>query len=416
MNNNKKNIVWNTLGTGINAFNSLFFMIIVTRLNGIEEAGIFTYAFSMSLVFNIIGTYYGRVYQVTDNNKFSDSDYFWNKIITCILMLIISLLFILFNGYSGKKFIIIFLLCLFRTFESFAEVLYAYYQKNNELYKVGISLVIKNVLGLIIFFIINYFTKNLILSIILLIINYLLIMLLYDFRVIKNLNIKLNNINKKNIFSILKDGFIPFILAFLIQILINIPRYIIDLKTTEELNTIWGILIMPASIMILIGQFCLFPFLNELTKLYEFSQIKLYLKKVFNISLFIFLFGLIGVIGAYFLGIPIFNFIYNIDLSDYKISLVIVIIGAVFYGIQNILYNLLIAMRKMKLQIIIYSLFIIYALILFSYFISKSKLSGACIAYLIVMITLLIVYIFLFLRYSLKEEKNDKNKCNSSGL
>ena len=31
----RKNFIWNVLGTGLNAFNSLFFMIIVTRINGI---------------------------------------------------------------------------------------------------------------------------------------------------------------------------------------------------------------------------------------------------------------------------------------------------------------------------------------------------------------------------------------------
>ena len=33
----KKNFIWNTLGTGLNAFNSLFFMIIATRVNGVDK-------------------------------------------------------------------------------------------------------------------------------------------------------------------------------------------------------------------------------------------------------------------------------------------------------------------------------------------------------------------------------------------
>ncbi len=42
----RKNFIWNTLGTGFNAFNSLFFMIIATRVNGVSQAGIFSIAFS----------------------------------------------------------------------------------------------------------------------------------------------------------------------------------------------------------------------------------------------------------------------------------------------------------------------------------------------------------------------------------
>ena len=64
--NFKSNFIWNILGTGLNAFNSLFFMICVTRINKTTNAGIFTLAFSTACILNVIGTYAGRVYQVTD--------------------------------------------------------------------------------------------------------------------------------------------------------------------------------------------------------------------------------------------------------------------------------------------------------------------------------------------------------------
>ena len=48
----RKNFIWNTLGTGLNAFNSLFFMIAVTRLNGIDDAGIFSIALNYPIILN----------------------------------------------------------------------------------------------------------------------------------------------------------------------------------------------------------------------------------------------------------------------------------------------------------------------------------------------------------------------------
>ena len=44
------------LGTGFNSFNSLFLMIIVTRLNGIKDAGIFTLGFSTACILFVIGS------------------------------------------------------------------------------------------------------------------------------------------------------------------------------------------------------------------------------------------------------------------------------------------------------------------------------------------------------------------------
>ena len=45
--NLKLNAIWNTLGITVNSFNSLFFLIIINRVNGVEIAGIFSFAFSI---------------------------------------------------------------------------------------------------------------------------------------------------------------------------------------------------------------------------------------------------------------------------------------------------------------------------------------------------------------------------------
>ena len=46
MKNLKKNTIWNIVGTTLNAFVSLVLMVAVTRINGINDAGIFTFSFS----------------------------------------------------------------------------------------------------------------------------------------------------------------------------------------------------------------------------------------------------------------------------------------------------------------------------------------------------------------------------------
>ena len=91
----KKNFIWNIIGTGFNAFNSLLFMIIVTRINGINDAGIFTLAFSTACITYVIGIYAGRIYQVTEPDKtISDKDYIINRRITTIIMIIMTIIFI----------------------------------------------------------------------------------------------------------------------------------------------------------------------------------------------------------------------------------------------------------------------------------------------------------------------------------
>ena len=67
--NLKLNAIWNTLGITVNSFNSLFFLIIINRVNGVEIAGIFSFAFSIACLLFIVGIYAGRTYQVSDINE-----------------------------------------------------------------------------------------------------------------------------------------------------------------------------------------------------------------------------------------------------------------------------------------------------------------------------------------------------------
>ena len=108
MNNNfKKNTIWNMIGTGINAFASLIFMIIVTRINGVYDAGTFTFAFTSATLFNIIGIYAGRIYQVTDTRKISNKEYIVNRTITCVIMMGMIIVFLAIKEYEKYKIITI---------------------------------------------------------------------------------------------------------------------------------------------------------------------------------------------------------------------------------------------------------------------------------------------------------------------
>lgn len=408
--NVKKDFIFNTIGTGINAFNSLFFMIIATRINGVSDAGIFTFAFSTAALFQIIGVYSGRIYQITDNTKATNEDYLVNKVITCVIMFVVSILFILLRGYTGKKMLVILILCIYRTLEAFSEVIYAYFQKNYELYKVGISLVLKNVLGLIVFLTINIFTRNLIYSTLGLVLNYILIMLSYDFKIFRNNFIKLRNINLNNQKKIFSLGFSTFLLSFLLMYIVNIPRYVIDFKMSDASSSIFGILIMPASVVVLIAQFILHPFLMKINDFLIHKDYKNLKKNVMNICLVTSVFGIFATFIAYLIGIPILEFIYGISLKKYLMALIVVLIGATLYGVVSILSNILVAMRIASKQIIISFVVSIFSLFISICFINSLGVNGACYGYTITMLLDIILYIVLF---AITEKKLEKGKIKN---
>ena len=101
----RKNFIWNTIGTILFGFTSLFFLIIITRINGVDDAGIYSYAFANASIFATIGFFAGRTFQVTErNNKISDADYLYNHLTTFFIMMFCALLFCLISRASMAKF------------------------------------------------------------------------------------------------------------------------------------------------------------------------------------------------------------------------------------------------------------------------------------------------------------------------
>ena len=157
-----KNFIWNSLGTGINSFNSLFFLIIVTRVNDIQTAGIFSIAYATATILYTLAMYSGRLCQVTDiKNKIKDKDYIVTRIITCIIMIIGGTVFLVIKQYSGFKTTIFALLAIFKGLEAFSDILYGVMQKNDLLYKSGQSLSLKGFIGIAGFLIVDLITRDL---------------------------------------------------------------------------------------------------------------------------------------------------------------------------------------------------------------------------------------------------------------
>lgn len=405
----RKNFIWNLVGTTFNAFNSLFYMIIVTRINGIKNAGIFSIAFATACILYIIGIYAGRIYQVTENDKkITDKDYIISRVISCLLMLIIGLLFIFIRGYNFYKSIIFILLILYKLLESFSEVLYAIMQKNNLLYKVGISLFLKSIFSLLLFLITDLITNNLYISCISILIVNILFIIFYDFIVLNKIEYERFKYSKESIIKIYTNGFFTFAIAFLGLYITNVSKYIIDILLTEDIQAIFAIIIMPATIVSLLAQFLIHPILNDIFELYKLKKFKEFKQMLCKIILSLFTCGLLCSIIGYFLGIPILEIIYGINLKKYSIHLFFVILSATFYTMAGIISPFLITMRYTKVQFVYNLICVILQTILTYILVLKCGFNGAIISYCIVMILYFIFFYFIAIKIINKVEKQER--------
>ncbi len=405
-----KNVVWNIIGTSLNALISLMLMVIVTRVNGEDSAGVYAYAFSVSLVFYFIGVYYGRVYQVSDTSDCTDGDYLITKACTCLCMIVVSLGFVFFNNYDGYKNGCILLFCTYKCVEAFTECIYGIIQRKDELYKVGISFSIKSILVVGSFWFIDLLTHNLLLSATSIIVSYLIVFLVYDVRNVKQIDTDLSSRRLRRI-CIYRNGFYPFAISILSAYLINASKYAINYRLTNVDQTIYGILIMPSTVILLFVQYILQPYINKISYLYEngvYSEIRKTVKK-FMIAIGIV--SLVGVTVSATIGIPILEIIYGVYLHDYRLHLIIIMIGAGMFGIANILSYILITMRKNRAQTVMLLISSVAAWALSDRLTAGYELLGATLSYTSVMgliFSAFTIFTFMYLK-----EKKVEDRCRS---
>ncbi len=391
-----KNTYWNIIGSSLNAISSLVFLIIVTRINGVEEAGIFTYGYATACLFYTIAVYYGRTYQVTESDaKLTDSDFLFNRGFTILITMLAMFIFCLIMRYSGLKFIVLMLLTAYRCTDALAESFYAIIQKDNRLNIVGISMTLKALIGYIMFFITDLVTHNIILATVITIICNILIIIFFDIYHARKSRVMISIYTwQENIF-LFKKGFFAFALSFLGIYVINAPRYAIDSLLADDMQTIFGIIVMPAMVMSLLSQFIIHPFLVRIrdylaTK--DYSNLKKIVDKLLGVT---FVLGCIVILCAYIMGIPVLNILYGLDLTSYKIPFMIIMVGSLCYAFWILISNLLIAMRVTFKQVIILGIASIIAYILSNFMILKSGIMGASISYSITMFFIAIFFIMI---------------------
>ena len=407
--NFRKSFIWNIVGTGFNSFNSLIFLIIVTRINGIIDAGVFTLAFSTACILYVIGTYAGRVYQVTEVDRdITDKEYIVNRIFSCLLMMLVTIGFVIFRQYDWDKSIIFILLAFFKCLEAFSDVLYGILQKNDMLDIVGKSYFIKSLLSVVIFIIIDLVTHNIIISCVAIILVWIAIIIFYDMIRMKNLVNLSTKVNFSRVVRIFKKGFFIFAITFLGLYLLNAPKYAIDSFLTEDIQAIFGIIVMPATVMGLVGQFLMHPYLNTIVELYSENKIKELKKLILKIVIYIFGFGIFASILAYFLGVPVLNLIYGIDLNEYQIHLVAIIMASTLYNIGMIYSSVLTTIRSTFVQFIMYLIVVVITYVLSNSLTQSNGINGATIAYFVTMFVYFLLYIIIA-NLKLKSSK-DKGK------
>ena len=355
-----KNFLWNMIGTTLNSFLSLFLLIIVTRINGIEMSGSFSFIFTLTLILQMFSNYGGRIYQVSDyKNEFSFQEYLGSRVKTSLLSIIFFIIMCFFYKFDLKLSVVAISLMALRLLETFSDVFYASFQKHNQLYKVGVSLTAKSLLILLLFLILEVITKNILISSLGILLASILVFAFYDLPNIRKIE-EFKFIYNNRVYS--QSKYI-FMFGFITQLILNVGRFI-GMKTLDEVEIGYlGILMMIPTVMTLISGFIIQPEIVNLTKLYEKKKNEEFDKSLKNISKTLIKFSILCIILAVTIGPFALKILYQLDFNKYRLAFVLLILAGTFNGITTIYSNALTIFRKTKEQFNYYVVVLIINLV-----------------------------------------------------
>lgn len=411
----RSSYVWNAINAIFSAAESVVILLVVTRTNGVYDAGIFSIAFAVANLFLFIGLYGLRRFQASDiHEKYSFPQYHALRLFTCLAMIIATIIYclfgMLFNSYSKTKAAVIFFVCLLKLVQAYTDVIHGNMQQKDRLDVATKSSTIRYILETLGICIALFITQNLLVSVIFGVFISIVIMFLTTINAGRHYCSSYRpSISAKVAKSLLIDGFPIFISLFLNMYISNAPKYAIDLYLTEEIQAIYNIIFMPAFVVMLVVNFIFNPILTTYANMWHDDTFSSFykLKKSIRGQLIIVLgLTLLGLLLAYTIGIPVLSWVFNLNLNQYKMELCIVMLGGGALAYGTFFTNVLTLIREQNFLLISYGVAALAAFLMSGTLVKSQGILGATIMYTIIMLILaLMMGLYTWKKFKNKEKQ-----------
>ncbi|UOQ95064.1 oligosaccharide flippase family protein [Halobacillus shinanisalinarum] len=394
----KTNFKWMFASNIVFALFQWLLLIVLTKLGNQELVGMYTLGLAITAPIMIFSNLQLRAIQATDaNNENEFKDFLSLRLFAMLFGLLVCTVIIFYSGYSIQLCLIIFLIAISKAIEGLNDIVYGFLQKIEDMNKIAISLILRAVLGFVLFSLSFYFTKSLQIAIIGLSLAWLLVLILWDIKKLFKHNINFTLHFNFKVLSRLFYVSVPLgFVSMLGSLNTNLPRYIIENQLSLEALGIFG-----AISYVLVGASKFTTSINQtvsprLARYYSNGNKHQFLslfKKTLSINL---VFGLLGFVVVYFWGEEILTIVYSSEYADHYVLFRWIMIVSVLSFITSAFGVAVTSMRIFAMQLPIHLIKLLSITITSIFFIGKYGLKGAPLALAVSTLVSMIFYFQLF--------------------
>ncbi len=256
---------WNLCASLLNSLMTAFILFFVMRLNGVEDAGLFSIAAALAYQALTVGLFGVRNYQVADVKGYFDfSDYFYLRVFTALLMYAVVVYYAFCQGYSLEKASVIFSFSLFKSIDALEDLYHGEYQRQGRLDLASYIQTIRYGLSLTLLVTILFATHNLSLTCLITSAFSLGVFILQNTVLIRHFTKKCRKMRVleiKNLFL----ATLPLCLSTWLNIyILNAAKYSIDKVLSSEVQAYFGILVLPVFTINLLATVIYRPYITGL--------------------------------------------------------------------------------------------------------------------------------------------------------
>ena len=345
-----KNAVYNVAGNIVFLFAQWLMTIVVVRLSGYYDAGTLSIAITLTGIFYIISNYNMRVFQVADiDNRYDNRDYILARVLTIFTGFFACGISLIFLGYGAASNAVILLYMCYKSFESISDAYYGLYQKSDQFVYICVSMCAKGVVGIVAFTVFMRVTASLSVSLLVMAAAIAFVIFLYDYPRIRKYTGSRGHINA----TVLRRAgrilvvCLPLMLVMITQpILQAIPRLIFERRYSTELFGIYSSIAIPCAIITLFASCAILPYVPHFASLYQSKDNKRFLSSLGATVGIIVVFGIVALIGAYFLGEWALVLLFGEGVRSYVGVLPYVIIVMICSSLIMVFNGIMTAMHK----------------------------------------------------------------------
>lgn len=380
----KANFSWNMIGSIFESALSFVLLIVVNRIMGESSGGVFTLAFSHAQLMYYIGTLEVRPIQSTDvRQKYRFSSYFSLRLASCVLMILVCLVYALLMDADPMKKRIVMYVCLYKTVEAVLDVFTAMYQQHDRIEFSGKISVVRVALTLAVFTGVLWISRDLEIAALAMIGAGIVTLLTYNLSVWRRFTDAQIRLDFSKAKEILIACFPLFVSVFVMLYISNAPKYAINTYCTDVIQNRYSILFMPAFAINLMSQFVLRPLLTTMAKLWTGGEIRKFTGNVMKMMIGLAVITAVGVLGAWLLGIPVLNLLYHVNLAQDRPILLWVMVYGGLNAINIFLYDMIAVTRNQKWLLIGYATAAVTIFFLAPAMVQQSAMTGAILSSII---------------------------------